>query len=82
MATPNSTNCNALDLKDTIDAKTKQLSALLFQTCGEAGEMLRRQSEVVQDHYMWACADLAREVVDALEKLSKLDRLPKTVQHG
>jgi hypothetical protein len=51
-----------LDHQDRIDEIVQKLSAMLTMTCGECGEPFRRMADNIQDNYMWACADMAREL--------------------
>lgn len=51
-----------LGREDRIDAIVQQLTAMLTMTCGEGGESFRMMADNIQDHYMWACADMAREL--------------------
>ncbi|CAG4919264.1 hypothetical protein [Paraburkholderia saeva] len=51
-----------LDHQDRADAIVQKLSAMLTVTCGECGESFRMMADRIQDNYMWACADMAREL--------------------
>jgi hypothetical protein len=53
-----------LDRKDRMDAIAQKLSAMLTMTCGECGESFRMMADYIQENYMWACADMARELQD------------------
>ena len=53
-----------LDRDDSINAIALKLSAMLALTSGEPGETFRRLSDDIQGNYMWACADMARELMD------------------
>ena len=53
----------AFDRAHTLAMK---LTSLLYMTWGESGEELRNMSDDAQDHYMWACSDMATELKAAL----------------
>jgi len=74
MATDESINTIETDLQDVVETKARQLRAMLFVTYGEetSGREFRGMSHELQDAYMWACADMAHDIVQALEKLSTL----------
>jgi hypothetical protein len=72
-------------LVDDLDSNARKLHALLINTFASSGEGFRAMSGELQDNYMWACADLAREMIEKLEKLAGLHSVrPDTleVQHG
>lgn len=50
--------------KDRIDELAQKLSAMLEMTSGEPGETFRRMSDDIQVNYLWACADMSRELRD------------------
>lgn len=70
MAATNHTKPTDLDLQNVIDEKSSQLRALLHHTYGNAGESFRSLNDELQDHYLWACAGMADEIVESLEELS------------
>lgn len=76
MATDESSNSKIIDLKDVIDTKARQLRAMLELTWGEEtnGETFRSMSADLQDTYMWACSDMARDIVNALEGIYELQK--------
>lgn len=55
--------------QDLIDENAKKLSALLNHTIGESGESFRNLSGEIQDDYLWACSDMAKQVVRSLEAI-------------
>lgn len=56
-------NDSACDAFDESDCKARQLAALLEMTWGDAGESFRSLDENAQDYYLWACSDLAQQLV-------------------
>lgn len=46
-----------------------QLEALLYTTTGESGEAFRMVSDTLQDNFMWACSDMARELASLLSQV-------------
>lgn len=61
-------------LKDRIQSNARKLRALLDNTYGaETGENFRRMMPERQDEYLWACAEMAEEIVDALDKLTDIE---------
>lgn len=44
-----------------------KLEALLCNTYGCSGDAFRGMNDTLQDNYLWACGDLAGELVDALD---------------
>jgi hypothetical protein len=83
MATNESIRLQKIDLQDVVETKARQLRSLLFVTYGQdtSGREFRGMSHELQDAYMWACADMAHDIVKALEGISKLERKDKAVQH-
>lgn len=76
---------DAIDHQDVVETKARQLRALLENTYGGGGEAFRGLNEQLQDHYMWACADMADEIVKSLDALSNLAfarREADGVNHG
>lgn len=70
MATVNDTKPTDLELENVIDKNAAQLSALLANTYGGAGESFREMNDQLQDAYMWACADMANAIAASLDELS------------
>lgn len=80
MATANHTNLEREVLNDRIQSNARKLRALLDNTYGaETGENFRRMHPDRQDEYMWACADMAVEIVESLDRLTDLDLHKKGV---
>lgn len=77
-AVTHSPTTSFLDLKDTVDAKARQLRAMLMMTYGEGS--IRVMSEELQDAYMWACADMADDIVAAMNQIHSLEQ--EEVLHG
>lgn len=48
---------------DQLTAKTAQLQALLYMTTGDGREGFVTACDDIQENYMWACQDLASEIV-------------------
>jgi hypothetical protein len=46
-----------------------QLEALLYTTTGESGEKFRMVSDELQDNFMWACSDMAKELAALLSQV-------------
>lgn len=72
---------------EVIGTKARQLRALLYCTYGNACDSFHNMSTEIQDEYLWACADMADAIVQALEKLDDIaiaERAHKAaeVQHG
>jgi len=57
------------DRVEDLAAKLMQLSALLMMTYGEGGEAFRCYSGDIQDAYLWACCDLAKDCASMLDGL-------------
>lgn len=55
---------------DALTEKATQLSALLLNTYGESGDPFRNTRDDIQDAYMWACSDMAREIKRLVDKLA------------
>lgn len=55
---------------DRAQALATQLDALLQATTGEAGEGFRTLSDLLQSNFMWACSDMARELMEHLNEIS------------
>jgi hypothetical protein len=71
MANPDSTQSAVASeyIEDPIDSLTKksaQLYAMLSTTYGAGFESFNSYNDTIKDNYLWACADLARDI----EKLS------------
>lgn len=81
MATPNSTKQSEMDLRQVVETRARQLRALLDNTYGESGDAFRRMNDDRQDEYLWACADMAEEIVKSLESLAEL-RIAKQGQRN
>lgn len=69
MATKDDTVQSEGECFDRAHEAANKLHALLMHTYGESGTHLRSMSGELQDHYMWACSDLASEIVSALDGL-------------
>lgn len=84
MATNESINSQKIDLEDVVETKARQLRSLLFMTYGEqaTGAGFRGMSDQLQDAYMWACADIADDIVNALDKITTLKVEKAGVQHA
>ena len=61
-----------LDDTDALSAASHKLHALLANAHGECGESFRNTSDSIQDTYLWACADLARDIQELVSKMCKL----------
>jgi hypothetical protein len=73
------------ELVNDLDSKARQLRALLVNTFASSGEGFRAMSDELQENYMWACADLATDMIERLEKLAGLHSARSDtleVQHG
>lgn len=51
-----------LDLEDQLNARVRQLGAMLTMTTGEQGEAFRLLNDELQDSYMGACDSFIREI--------------------
>lgn len=76
-----STRADAIDHQDVVETKARQLRALLFCTYGNARESFAQMSDAIQDEYMWACADMAYDIVKSLEALGVEARAARGVAH-
>ena len=59
--------------EDTIDRltrKTSQLHALITTTVGGGYESFNLWNDAIKENFLWACADLAKEVEETSRKLS------------
>lgn len=59
-------NLDALCRAQTLAA---QLDALLAVTTGEVGESFNILSDLIRNNFMWACSDMASELVKALDEI-------------
>lgn len=64
-----STKADAIDHQDVVETKARQLRALLYCTYGNARNSFAQMSDALQDEYLWACADMAHDIVKSLEAL-------------
>ncbi|MBL0919363.1 MAG: hypothetical protein IBJ14_11715 [Hydrogenophaga sp.] len=69
-----------LDLRDLIETKARQLRAMTAAAYGN--DHFQNLTPLVQDEYMWACADLAQSIVDALDACSEVDWVPRETVKG
>lgn len=56
-----------------------KLKAMLENTYGGSGEAFREMNVKLQDAYMWACADLATELMDSIDQIRPA---PRTMSAG
>lgn len=56
------------DFLEVAQNKALQLHAMLTTITGHGGESLRMHNLTIQENYLWACAELAEEVCNLLEK--------------
>ncbi|MGE4238693.1 hypothetical protein [Hydrogenophaga sp.] len=84
MATNESIRSQKIDLQDVVETKARQLRSLLFVTYGEetSGREFRGMSDELQDAYMWACADMAHDIVKALDGISELSSKETEARHA
>lgn len=61
-----------IEMQDRATTLATKLNALLAMTYGEGGENFRSMPDEMQDEYMWACSDMARELKDLIFKLDIL----------
>lgn len=54
---------------DRANVLSTRLDALLAQTHGAAGDAFRDMGDERQEAYLWACADIARELKQDIEGL-------------
>ncbi|MFL9930862.1 hypothetical protein P0D88_16745 [Paraburkholderia sp. RL18-103-BIB-C] len=60
---------------DSLDPLTRaqnlsaQLDALLSVTTGEVGDSFRMLSDLLQNNFLWACSDMAGELVSILDEV-------------
>lgn len=71
MATDTLSAADKLGNLDKISGLSLKLHALLCNTVGEAGESFRNFNDEIQDNYMWACADMAGDLKDAVTQLAR-----------
>lgn len=57
------------DIADVLSKKTAQLSAMLTVIYGGGYEAFQECEDKIKDNYLWACADLAKEIKDLTEQL-------------
>lgn len=48
-------------VKNLLSIKLTHLEAMLMATYGESGESFRVWNDLLQDNFMWSCAELATE---------------------
>lgn len=70
-----------VDSWDKASSAAHKLEALLSLTVGTGAESFGEMATQIRENYMWACGDLAHEVVDALHELDRL-RVGREVQGG
>lgn len=63
-----------VDAIDQAYCHVSKLEALLQNTYSECGPTFRNLNDDMQDSYLWACADLATSIKDALEASFELRR--------
>ncbi|MBU1363952.1 MAG: hypothetical protein KKE51_09045 [Gammaproteobacteria bacterium] len=51
-----------LDLEDQLNARVRQLNAMLSMTTGEQGETFRMLNDELQDSFMGACDSFIQEI--------------------
>lgn len=69
-AKPTTPTSNIAAMVDAIDQAynhVSKLEALLQNTYSESGPTFRNLNDATQDSYLWACADLAVSIKEALE---------------
>lgn len=57
------------EMRDQLNARLAQLTAMLEMTCGGGRESFARWNDRLQDDYLWACAMLARECKELAENM-------------
>ena len=62
---------NKADATDRAFELSRKLQAMLMQTYSLAGEDFRTMNDDLQNNYMWACADMARELRECLDVLTQ-----------
>jgi hypothetical protein len=60
---------DSLDRLDRAQALAAQLKALLSATTGEPGESFSILSDLLRSNFMWACVDMASELVEVLGEI-------------
>ena len=76
---PTTPTINTVTMVDAIDeaySHVCKLEALLQNTYSECGPTFRNLNDATQDSYLWACADLAKSIKDALEASFSIRRQP------
>jgi len=63
------TAASDLELRDFISERITKADALAAHTYGESGDSFRNLTDALQDNYLWALADLLREVKQAQAEL-------------
>ncbi|MFL9859458.1 hypothetical protein PQR72_27625 [Paraburkholderia madseniana] len=61
--------CDSLDRLCRAQALAAQLEALLSVTTGEVGESFAILSDLFRNNFMWACGDMASELVKVLDEI-------------
>jgi len=56
-------------IRDQLDARQAQLSAMLLLITGSGSENLSCLSETHRSNYLWACSSIAEECVALTERL-------------
>ena len=54
---------------DELSRKAAQLYAMLVTTYGAGFESFNDYNETIKDNYLWACADLARDITKLTGKM-------------
>lgn len=69
---PNAGFKDEADRADKVNELALKLDAMLMHTYGESGEPFRNMHGDLQDRYLWACGDMARELVETLRRGNRL----------
>ena len=58
------------DVSCMLETRLAQLSAMLAVTYGGGGESFRENSDIVQDHFLWACSYMATECNELFQQVN------------
>lgn len=63
--------CSAFDLRDQLDARLSQLSAMLTMLCGAGFEGFAQHNQTVQSNILWCCSSLADEAQELTHHMTR-----------
>lgn len=71
-----------IDRLDRLSELSSKLYSLLAMTHGEAGTTFRNLNANLQDNFMWACCDMARELQNLVLGTSQANLMTEEAGHA